>query len=375
MMREMFRFATVLLVVMLGFTLSFHALFRADDTYGTTCLNLFKAMLGEVGLFDEISGDEYENRYEPVATLLLVVYLVVITIVLLNLLIAVLSTSHTKVDQHADREYKVLKAHLIKHYRFFVREDLLPAPFNLVQLPFRGHDGAKRGVGILVFWLIVGPVAVVGGSFLWVVSAFCVYLRLPRVPATPLPWMASRFVLYVVCCCAHYSPVVDQLLLFVWRAVGCPLHLLGWWLTRPIAGVGRVLFCGLCGPEIGTADHPKARDAPSVDDILRKKREPLVNELLQYLENPMSDAKVREDEKTKATTVEHMKLLRNHLEEAIQATDLKMERKVDRTAKALDERLNDKVDNLRNVMDRRLDGIVELIKQQQRASRGRAASR
>lgn len=150
-MREMFRFAIVLLLVMVGFTLSFHALLRTDDTFGTTCLNLFKAMLGEVGFFDEISEDRYESRYNSVATVLLVVYLIIITIVLLNLLIAVSSTSQTNVQEHADQEYKVLKARLIKHYRNVVQEDLLPTPFNLLQALLIWPKGAKQCFGYVVF--------------------------------------------------------------------------------------------------------------------------------------------------------------------------------------------------------------------------------
>lgn len=39
-----------------------------------------------------------------------------------------------------------------------------------------------------------------------------------------------------------------------------------------------------------------------------------VPELQQYLDDPMSDPDVRRDEETRATTVEHIKLLRNRLE-------------------------------------------------------------
>lgn len=39
-----------------------------------------------------------------------------------------------------------------------------------------------------------------------------------------------------------------------------------------------------------------------------------VGELQKYLEDPMSDPDVRRDEETRATTVEHVKLLRNRLE-------------------------------------------------------------
>lgn len=53
---------------------------------------------------------------------------------LLNLLVAMLSTSHAQVQDDAGRELKVSKARTVAHYRWFVDNDLLPAPFNLVQI-------------------------------------------------------------------------------------------------------------------------------------------------------------------------------------------------------------------------------------------------
>lgn len=64
---------------------------------------MFKAMLGETEYFDKLSG----TTFDGVATVLLVVYLIILTIMMLNLLVAVLSTAHAKVDNNADLEYKV----------------------------------------------------------------------------------------------------------------------------------------------------------------------------------------------------------------------------------------------------------------------------
>ena len=60
-------------------------------------------MLGETEYFDEFSG----TTYAAVATILLSSYLVILTIMLLNLLVAVLSTAHATVQENADREFKV----------------------------------------------------------------------------------------------------------------------------------------------------------------------------------------------------------------------------------------------------------------------------
>lgn len=47
MTAELVKFGVVIIVVMLGFAMSFHALFGDVDPFGKTCLTLFKAMLGE----------------------------------------------------------------------------------------------------------------------------------------------------------------------------------------------------------------------------------------------------------------------------------------------------------------------------------------
>lgn len=66
-------------------------------------MNAFKAMLGETGFFQNFSG----SIFDSIATALLVAYLLIMTIMMLNLLIAVLSTAHARIDSNTDREYKV----------------------------------------------------------------------------------------------------------------------------------------------------------------------------------------------------------------------------------------------------------------------------
>jgi len=95
MTAEFIQFGVVMLVIMLGFVMAFFALLEEYETFGQTWLCLFKAMLGDSGLFDDFR-DEVQDK---VATALLVVYLVIMNIMLLNLLIAVLSTAHSKVEE------------------------------------------------------------------------------------------------------------------------------------------------------------------------------------------------------------------------------------------------------------------------------------
>ena len=169
MIGELLHFTLVLGVVMMGFTVAFFAIFSKERSYANVWLDVFKAMLGEVGVFD----DFFDDAYGDVARFLLVVYLLVMTVLLLNLLIAILSTEHAKIEQGQDRAYRISKVRIIKLYSRIVDHDLQPPPFNLVQLalglPFlttdmicntRTHEKAKRIVGGLVFWLIMGPASI-----------------------------------------------------------------------------------------------------------------------------------------------------------------------------------------------------------------------
>ena len=191
------QFVVILLVVILGFAMALYPLLRDADTFtfGDILLLLFKTLLGDVEAFEEF-GDSARNRYSSIGNVLLVLYLVVMTIMLLNLLIAVLSTAHAKVEMNSDKELEVSKVRVVEHYRLIVALDVLPAPFNLVQfilnLPFNlmRQSGERmkirrkidRTVGQVSFWLVLSPIAVTFGTILWVASS----VNTLFVPATEL---------------------------------------------------------------------------------------------------------------------------------------------------------------------------------------------
>lgn len=321
MTAELAKFGVVIIVVMLGFAMSFHALFGSFDTFGGTCLTLFKAMLGEVGFFEDFPGEDFD----AVATALFVIYLVVIAVMLLNLLIAVLSTSHSKVEGKADQEFKVSKARMIEHYRLVVDLCLLPPPFNLVQLVFSSpvviasrlrHGAAskraKEVVGRVVFWLVLGPLAVVGGTLLWVMSS--VY--------APVAWhrhmLSKGKSKYAEL--SSSSVLLRYFIVFTWCSLGAPLYLAAFWLTAPLKWLGlrpwRWLWDRRQAPFISYW-KPK-----SVNDLLEKNSGGVglvVGDLQSYLEDPISNLEVQQDERTRQTTVEHIKQLRDCLEKTVKA--------------------------------------------------------
>ncbi|CAM9341169.1 unnamed protein product, partial [Choristocarpus tenellus] len=123
MCRELLMFGAVIITIMLGFSSAFYAFFGGNSgiihdpplegfsTYTNTVLTMFRAMLGDFS-FEDFS----EAEYGDVGKVLLVVYLTIMSIMLLNLLIAVLSTVHSEVNTNADKEFNVSRAHLILQY-------------------------------------------------------------------------------------------------------------------------------------------------------------------------------------------------------------------------------------------------------------------
>ncbi|CAM9163107.1 unnamed protein product [Ectocarpus fasciculatus] len=387
MTAELVKFGVVIIVVMLGFAMSFHALFEDVNTFGGTCLTLFKAMLGEVDFFGSFPGE-----YESVATALFVIYLVVIAVMLLNLLIAVLSTSHSKVEGKADQEFKVSKARIIEHYRLVVDTCLLPPPFNLVQLivslpvMIRDRSGhgtatkrAQEAVGRIAFWTALGPVAVACGTMLWVSSSLF----------APFIWhshfhskaQGRRGALSV------WSLLVRYLVVCCWCILGAPLYLVAFWLTAPMKWLKLRPWCWLWDRR--QAPYIASWNPKSVNDLLEGNSGGLVaGDLQMYLEDPIGDPEVRQDERTKQTTVENIKQLRNRLERTIlthfdakldivendrasstnrvQIRLARMEESLAGTRAELDDRLRrieEQVSKMQERVDDRIDKLLSIVEQ------------
>lgn len=329
---ELVKFSVVIFIVMLGFAMSFHALFGNVESFGVTCLHLFKGLLGDADFFDEFSG----GRYDAVASFLFCVYLVVIAVMLLNLLIAVLSTSHSRIAEKADQEFRVSKVLLIEHYRLVVGKQLLPPPFNLLQLVivtfatclFAGRwtrrreacARAKEAVGRLAFWLVLGPIAAVGGALLWVVSALHACIAWSRYYHRNASQSSSEVEVLSV-----WWRALRYIVIFAWCVVGAPMLLVAFWLTAPLRWIMPQPWGWLWDNR-----HPicTRRCRPmSANEMLRTPRGGLaVSDIQKYLDDPLSGLEVRQDEKPKHATVEHMKLVLDHLDQRLSVLEKSHER-------------------------------------------------
>ncbi|CAM9653004.1 unnamed protein product [Ectocarpus sp. 4 AP-2014] len=380
MTTTLLKFGFVMVVVMIGFAMALHVLYHDVDSFGTTFLALFKAMLGDVDFFNDIATDQYDN--DSVATVLLVVYLFVVTIVLLNLLVAILSTSHAEVQDNVKVEVKVSKARVVEHYQWVVEHHVLPAPFNVLQkvlswaawmvvmLYFlvvamlqgmrmdtltEGWEQAKGAVvhvsnafGQIVFWLVLGLVAVTAGVAMWMLSG------LPIFPYAQYAWykqykgaeLTSQGWTGLGLCsiCGRY------VLIFLWCVIGAPMSLVVLWLAAFVCQVLPASFLPETPP-------PSVVKPPIEKMLLKGDAGARADKLRQFLEDPMDDEHVRQDEKEKRATVEHVKLLRNRLEKTSIEHIKRLRNRLEETTKSelqgLNDRLNDRMTRLEAKLEKR----------------------
>ncbi|CAM9621106.1 unnamed protein product [Ectocarpus sp. 13 AM-2016] len=150
MMSQTLRFGVFIVVVMAGFALAFTTVFgscNADSllgesfgSFGTAFLSVFEAPLGELSFEDfhdvgtQCPDNPAPGRASDAGTFLLVAYLVVLAVVMLNLLVAVLTTAHGEVNANGEKEFHLARTRLILQSARAVAHRRIPPPLNLVQL-------------------------------------------------------------------------------------------------------------------------------------------------------------------------------------------------------------------------------------------------
>ncbi|CAM9941728.1 unnamed protein product, partial [Choristocarpus tenellus] len=162
MIGELLQFAVLLSVVLVGFAITFWALFNPSysvlfidyncpanvsttspsfyhplqDDFGdffTSLATMFQVMLGN---FNFSIFDEYEDCEKPplssVGKILLVIFLIIMAILLLNLLIAVLSTAHSNIYSNVEKEFLHARTRIMTEAGKSVKKGILPPPLNLI---------------------------------------------------------------------------------------------------------------------------------------------------------------------------------------------------------------------------------------------------
>lgn len=152
MVAHLARFSAFVILVMASFALAFHALFAhcaneeigvgevnhleiSFGTLGASLVSVFEAALGQFE-FDEFSHENNSCGLPPRARyagmFVMILYLIIMAILLMNLLIAVLSTAHTEVYQNAEKEFYFARTKLIQESARAVVNRRVPPPLNLV---------------------------------------------------------------------------------------------------------------------------------------------------------------------------------------------------------------------------------------------------
>ncbi|CAM9575982.1 unnamed protein product, partial [Laminaria digitata] len=145
MLFHLARFSLFMLVVMVSFALAFFSLYgscegdlsSAYGSMGQSLLAMFTAMLGgeypDFDVFDEYDPNACRGppwKYDA-GIALLVVYMVTMSILMLNLLIAVLGTVHDTVHGRSELEFQLARNQFIQRGAGVVQNGRLPPPLNL----------------------------------------------------------------------------------------------------------------------------------------------------------------------------------------------------------------------------------------------------
>ncbi|KAG2444731.1 hypothetical protein HXX76_001475 [Chlamydomonas incerta] len=135
MTREVLKFAVPGVIIMTGVAFTLLATFRDRDveklnSFTEVMLLLFRTFLGET-MFEVLEG-ETDKQYNLYANVLVLLYTVAATVVLANLLIALISFHFQPTKVEAQSKFHM--AQILAHYEFMVEHQLLGAPFSVTQL-------------------------------------------------------------------------------------------------------------------------------------------------------------------------------------------------------------------------------------------------
>jgi len=113
------RFGTIFVIFLFGFSEAFYIIFNESGFYAflARIKACFVAMLGAFE-FDDYSA----ARYPPLSIALLLIYVVVVTILLLNLLIAMMGDTFQRISEDADKKWHLEWARII----FSIENEMSP---------------------------------------------------------------------------------------------------------------------------------------------------------------------------------------------------------------------------------------------------------
>jgi len=113
MTRDLASIALLWMLIWIGFTFTFYAIYgdRAElmSSWVTTLLSIWRSMLGDTAIFDEMAND---SGGSIVGMIYYFISTILLTLFILNLIIAIMATSYENVILDAQLSYKTLHASL-----------------------------------------------------------------------------------------------------------------------------------------------------------------------------------------------------------------------------------------------------------------------
>jgi hypothetical protein len=134
MMQDLVVFLVVFLTSILGFGIAFHCLFSDTTMFqssGATFLTLFDAALGSHD-FETYNGHKYQN----LGFVTMGLYTTFVSIILLNLIIARMSSTHDKISDKSFEQWSMVMAKNVKDCLLIKEKSspmcMLSPPFNII---------------------------------------------------------------------------------------------------------------------------------------------------------------------------------------------------------------------------------------------------
>ncbi|CAD6914361.1 unnamed protein product [Tilletia controversa] len=165
MMKESAIFFALLIGVVAGFLQAFIGLDQVDDNLTATQF-IIKAMAGSVLQSPDFDG--FDNFAPPFGLVLYMIFTFIITVILLNILIALFGQSYSSVTENSTDEYMALFAHKTIQFTRAPDENVFVAPANLIELfllilPFEWWLPKKRyeQLNDVVMFIIYSPLLLV----------------------------------------------------------------------------------------------------------------------------------------------------------------------------------------------------------------------
>ncbi|CEM06954.1 unnamed protein product [Vitrella brassicaformis CCMP3155] len=133
MLADIRKFLLLYLYILLVFAGVFTILSSDEDhdyfgSYGQAMLALFYAGLGD---FNDALNDAIES-HDTLGAVLLFTYIILSSIILLNLLIAIMASTYSAIEDTQDAQYQLLRIRVLNEYLTMPPHERLPPPFNLI---------------------------------------------------------------------------------------------------------------------------------------------------------------------------------------------------------------------------------------------------